>query len=156
LLSFLKNYNYSNLVKFVIFNEKYLHSFCDDKNNTIILGIKNDWRFNEIVEMFLHESFHIYSHIFCRTNNKLCKTFLTYIKQHYKYRGFEFDKFHTKDKDILDDFSDHLIVLFNVIYFMTNRLKINKKYFLSEYEFYPKFIKYLLKNYKRVKKDLYK
>jgi len=165
LLKFMKMYKhkYPKFIKNVIFDEARPHSYFDESTNTIILGIKDDWDYNIIVEMFLHESFHCYSHDFCKSNSQLCDVYLRYIRHNYKYRGFEFENFveaknskndKKKDYDILNNFADHLIVLFNTIKFMTTIMKVDIKIFRSKSELYHKFILYLLKNYKKVEKDL--
>ena len=156
----IENINYPHIVKNVIFDENRRHSYFDDDKNTIFLGIKKTWNPNTIIEMFLHELFHCFSHNFCKSNKKICDVFLNYIRKKYKYRGWEFEKLHSdnklKDDKILDDFSDHLIVLFNVINIMTKQLNVKKNFFFSKNEMYHKFILYLIKNYNMVKKTLKK
>ena len=145
-------------IDYIIFDETREHSYFDIKKNIIILGIKDDWDKNCIIEMFLHELFHHYTQHWCKDNEKLCSVYLKYMKRNYKYRGWEFDDLYPndakKDNRVLDDFSDHVIVLYNIINIMTKNKLVTKSFFKSKKEMYRRFIIYLLKNYERVRDDL--
>jgi hypothetical protein len=159
---FIKLFNYPKKlfrkVKYVIFDEEKDHSHSYYKEKLIVIGIKYDWNKNTIIEMFLHEIFHMFTQHFCKTNSNLCNVYLEFVKIKYKYRGYEFEKYHKnnnrKDYNVLNDFAEHLIVLFNVILFMTKTMHVNKKHFYNENEIYRKFILYLFGNFEEIKKDL--
>ena len=150
LILYLSKYNNSKFVRCIILDESLEYSLFEE-NTSITIAIKKNWDIFDIVNAFLHEQMHCFSH---SVKYKRIKKLGFEIKLIWDYRGYEFDKIETTDDGVLDNFTDHLIVMFNVIQLMHKQLNVDYKYFLSKQETYPLFNAFIISHLKQVEELL--